>query len=502
MSNNVVRHCYLLGYKVLKMKALKILFVFGLTMVVSLDSYSQSLRIVYDFIQDEVRYYRTKPGDHIGKEISSPVVGRNKLVTLEVVNFNKFVYAADATYKSKVVEKQSDMGFLDIVSPLVNPIGSGSFFTALGGKLPEEIARGGLMATRGARTAYDDIVDAYKTLTGIESDMNSVNYAITKLNKLKYNPYLPTDTIVNMSNNIVAQIFHKSVMNPSDFSEVIVTYNKNYSNSVSNLEAATASFLREYQEYASRTEGSFEGRGMDVTVRNFNNDVQKVRQKFNPEYITAQIDYLETVYTSIVATKYTFNSSHAAKDDEIDLALNFYKVPMDKDGNYLSVDRNKLDDLAKVKEKNINIIVRGDIKVTSSVGLAFTKYKTTDEYIYRDSAIMSITGSSFSPNLGAYVNVYPYSGRTLQLGGTFGVGVPLESEQRSVNMYMGMSALLGSDSRVALHAGASLGQVKKLGSGYNVGDPLLPGDLTIPTRNVWEWGTFIGISFNIAKAGS
>lgn len=69
-------------------------------------------------------------------------------------------------------------------------------------------------------------------------------------------------------------------------------------------------------------------------------------------------------------------------------------------------------------------------------------------------------------------------------------------------MYMGMSALLGSDSRVAVHAGASLGQVQKLGAGYNLGDALLPGDLTIPTRNVWEWGTFIGVSFNIAKTGS
>lgn len=206
-------------------------------------------------------------------------------------------------------------------------------------------------------------------------------------------------------------------MNPSDFSEVIVQYNKDYANFVSNLETATVSFLREYQAYASRTEGSFEGRGLDQTVRNFNAEVKQVTKTFNPEYITAQIDFLETVYTSIVATRYTFNSSHAAKDDEIDLALNFYKVPMDQDGKYLSVDRNKISELAKVKEKKINIVVRGDIKVSSSVGLAFTKFQTTDEFIYRDSAIMSISGSSFSPNLGAYVNVYPYSGRTLQLGG-------------------------------------------------------------------------------------
>lgn len=377
------------------MKALKSLFVIALMATTSLMGYSQSLRIVYDFIQDDVHYFKTKPGDPIGKEIRSPVVGRNKMVIVEVINFNKFVYAADATYTSRMVEKQSDMGFLDIVSPLVNPLGSGSFFTALGGTLPVDVSRGGLMATRGASSAYDDIVDAYKTLTNLETDMHSVTYAISKLNKLKYNPYLPTDTIVNLSNNIVAQIFNKPVMNPSDFSEVIVQYNKDFASSVSNLETATVSFLREYREYANRTEGSFEGNGLDQTVRNFNTEVKRVTQTFNPEYITAQIDFLETVYTSIVSTRYTFNSSHAAKDDEIDLGLSFYKVPVDQDGNHLSVDRNKMSDLSKVKEKNINIVVRGDIKVSSSVGLAFTKFQTTDEFIYRDSAIMSITGSSF-----------------------------------------------------------------------------------------------------------
>jgi hypothetical protein len=484
------------------MKGLKRLFVILLAAMSGQTAYSQSLRIVYDFIQDDVRYYKTKPGDGIGKEISSPVVGRNKIVTVEVINFNKFVYAADAIYTSKVVEKQSDMGFLDIVSPLVNPIGSGSFFTALGGTLPEGVGRGGLMATRGASSAYDDILDAYNKLSNIESDMKSVAYAITKLNKLKYNPYLPTDTIVNMTNTIVAQIFNKSVMNPSDFSEVIVRYNKNYTGSVSNLKTASIAFLNEYNSYASRNEGSFNGKGLDEAVRAFNAEVNTISKTFNPDYITAQIDYLETVYTSIVSTRYKFNSSHAAKDDEIDLSLNFYKVPVDEEGNHLSVDRSKLAELAKIKEKNINIVVRGDIKVSSSVGLAFPKYQSTDEYIYRDSSILSVAGSQFSPNLGAYVNVYPYSGRTLQIGGSFGVGVPLQEEQKSVNMYMGLTALLGSDSRVGIHAGASLGQVKKLGQGYNLGDALLPGDLTIPLRNVWEWGTFIGISFNIAKTGS
>jgi hypothetical protein len=463
---------------------------------------AQSLRIVYDFIQDDIRYYKTQPGDPIGKEIASPIVGRNKLVTVEVVNFNKFVYAANATYTSKVVESQSDMGLLDVITPLVNPMGSGSFFKALGGTLPEEIGRGGVLSTRGASSAYDDILDAYNNLTDLEASVKSIEYAASKLNKLKYNPYLPTDTIVRMSNYIVGQIFNKPVVNPSDFSQVIVRMSRDYTRSVSDLKTSSVSFLKEYAEYAAMNEGQFEGRGLDQVVRNFNSEVNDISDRFNADYITKQIDYLETVYTSIVATRFKFNSSHAAKDDEIDLLLSFYKLPMNDDGTSSSVsDLNNLNALPKIKEKKVTITVRGDMKVTTSIGLAFPRYETTDDYINRDSFIVSQPGSKSSPNLGGYVNFYPYTGRTVNLGGTFGVGVPLQDENRNVNMYMGLTMLFGSESRVSLHGGASLGQVKKLGEGYAVGDQLLSSTQVVPVRNVWEWGTFIGISFNITKVG-
>lgn len=485
------------------MRTTKFIALAALLGFMGVNAQAQSLRIVYDFIQDEVSYYRTKPGDPIGKPIGSPVVGRNKIVTVEVVNFNKFVYAANATYTSKVVEQQSDMGFLDVITPLVNPLGSSSFFTALGGTLPEEIGRGGVLSTRGASSAYDDILNAYQNLTSLEASLKAIEYAGNKLNKLKYNPYLPTDTIVSMSTYIVSQIFNKPRVNPSDFSSVIVQLTKDYTSSVSNLKTATNVFIREYVDYAAtRGDQQFEGRGLDQVVRNFNQEVNEVTAVINPEYITQQVDYLETVYTSIVASTFRFNSSHAAKDDEIDLALSFYKLPVSEEsGESDMANLNNLESLPKIKEKRVNIIVKGDMKVTTSVGLGFPRFETSDEYINRDSFIVSQTGSKSAPNLAAYVNFYPYTGRSFHLGGTFGVGVPLQAETRTVNMFMGLSTLFGSSGRVALHGGFSLGQVQHLGEGYEVGDKLLSPSQDVPVRNVWEWGTFIGVSFNIGQTG-
>ncbi|MCB9262298.1 MAG: hypothetical protein H6607_07985 [Flavobacteriales bacterium] len=461
---------------------------------------SQSLKIVYDFGNDQFRYYHIKPGELQGKEIGSPIVGRNKLITVEVVNFNKFVYVANAEYTSTSFSTQNDQSFLEIISPLVNPVGAASFFTSLGGILPSEIGRGGVLSTRGAATAYDDVVDAYNSLTEIETNMKNMDYAINKLNKLKYNSYLPTDTIVHLSDFIVSQLFKKPVVTPSDFSALAVKFNTMYNSSMASLNSSVSSFLAEYEAYASERGEDFEGRGLDASVRNFRSTAQEISQSFNTEYITEKIDFLEMIYTSIKSTKFNFRSSHLAADDMIDLDLSFYKLPNPESvENEVLGDLNNLSDLPKIKSKKINITVRGDMKIKTGIGLAFPSYQSRDQFINRDSIIMSQDRGSYSPNLAGYVSFYPYTGRIVNLGGTFGVGVPLNDDKRTVNMYMGGSLLLGSNSRVAIHGGFSLGQVEKLDNGYTIGDKLQSEFDEVPTRNIWEWGNFIGISFDIGQ---
>ncbi len=461
---------------------------------------AQSLRIVYDFIKDDITYYRTKPGDKIGKEISSPIVGRNKMVQVEVVNFNKFVYTANSTFTSKQVAEQSDMSFMNIITPLVMPAGSGSFFTSLGGKLPDEVSRGGLLSTEDASNAYDDLKSAYTTMNQLESNLKSMDYAIRKLNALRYNPYLPTDTIVYLADHLVETIFKKPTVRQSDFTDAIVAFNDRYTEAKASLNSSSMSFLTAYSEYEANTEGDFAGKGMDKQVRAMSNSLNDPSSQLNLDYITERIDMLETIYTSIKSSNFSFNSSLAAKDDEVDLLLSFYQNPASADSSGPALaNLNNISNMALVKDKKIKIVVRGDMKVNTSVGLGFPKFGTTDEFFNKDSVISSQEGSSYTPNLAAYVNFYPYTGRIANLGGTFGIGVPLNDKTRTVNMFLGAAALFGSKNRVALHGGLTLGQVKKLDEGYLVGDYLLSATQEVPVRENWEWGGFVGISFNLAK---
>lgn len=473
-------------------------------LLICMGSYTaraQSLRIVYDFIKDDVTYFRTKPGDKIGKEISSPVVGRNKIVHVEVVNFNKFVYTANSTFTSKLIAEESEMSLMSIIAPLVMPAGSGTFFTSLGGKLPDEVSRGGLLSSQEASDAYDDMREAYTLLDQLESNVKSMDYAIKKLNALRYNPYLPTDTIVRMADYLIETIFKKPAVRQSDFSDAILTFNNRYSAARNSLNSSSTKFLIAYDEYASNTEGDFEGMGMDETVRSFRTNLNEPSNQVDPEYITERIDLLETIYTSIKSTNFAFNTSQAAKDDEIELVLGFYQNPVNADSSGPAIaNLTNLSLLSLVKDKKINIIVRGDMKINTSVGLGFPKFRSSVDYFNRDSVISSQSGGDYSPNLAAYVNFYPYTGRIVNIGGTFGIGVPLNDQNRNVNMFMGGVALFGSKNRVSIHGGLTLGQVKNLDEGYIVGDHLLSATQEVPIRNSWEWGGFVGISFSLPKA--
>lgn len=459
---------------------------------------AQSLRIQYDFIKDEVRFFKTSPGDKVGKEISSPIVGRNKMVQVEVINFNKFVYAANSTYTSKTVTETSDKNFLSIITPLIMPAGGGTFFSSLGGTLPDEVTRGGLLASREASASFTSLQASYQQLVTLQSNYENTDYVIKKLHDLKYNRYLPTDTIVKMSDYLVQQIFDKKAVTTQDFASAIVQFNTTMKSSVNNFNMASSRFLNAYHDFEEDMEGEdFEGKGLDNTVRQFKTEVNSAVQKVDVAALTAKMDYLETIYTSIKSTSFTFNSSYAANEDEVSLLLNFYVNPTNADGDLTQADLQNLDQLVKVKDKTIKIVVRGDVKINSSVGLAFPQFSDNTEFINKDSFIVSQSGSAYAPNLAAYINFYPYSGRMVNVGGTFGIGVPLNDATRSVNMFLGGTALFGSDSRVNLHGGFTLGQVSSLGEAYKAGDKLLSATQEVPLRKTWEWGGFIGISFNM-----
>lgn len=479
------------------MKMNKNILLVALAMIASQWTLAQRLIVQYDFLSDDYTYYEVNKNGQI-KETSRPVVTRNHNVKIEVVNYNPFVYTATASYSTKEVVESPNLNFLSMIAPLNLPTGGSSFLTSI--VTDGASTRGGLFADPKVTQALDDVQRTYMTLYQAEQMTNNIDFVVQKINKLKYNAYLPGDSIKSFTNELVTSLFGQSNVETQDFITVAAQINSAVKSDVAKLNAYVQSFESAYQNYANTRgkSGGFEGEGFNQTVRTWGAQALQFANSFNSDALLAKLDYLETEYQAIMNTPFQFNTSDVAKGDEITVVIDIYRNPMNSDGTYDAGSLSELESLTKVKSTEIDITVRGDLKINSSLGMAFPYYKDNANYINKDSVITRIDGNNYTPNIAAYLNFYPYNGKNATLGGSFGVGVPISSDTKNFNFLIGGAAIFGSSNRLVLNFGASLGQINRLDQGFTEGEQLNDALVDVPTRKAYQWGGFVGISFTIA----
>lgn len=460
-------------------------------------SFGQRLLVQYDFLHDDYTYYKIAKN---GKKtmIDRPVVTRNYNVKIEVVNFNPFVYSAIASYSSEEISEAPNLNFLSLMSPLSLPTGGSSFLSQITGagdgtRGPGAVS--GVMADPKARMAYDAVEKTYQALYQAEQMMNNIDFVLNKVHKLKYNPYLPADSIKSFTQTLLNNLFNDPSVESKDFLVLGNTINSTVKGDLALFRSNISAFNDAYEKYASTArDPNFEGKGLDQVVKSWGVQAASFIEDFDSDLLLEKLDVLEVVYQSIMNTPYNFNTNDVAKGDELTVTIDFYKNPESADGPVTDIES-----LPKIKSKEIDITVRGDMKVNSSLGIAFPYYADNQEFINKDSLITGIDGNNFTPNVSAFLNFYPYNGKNMQVGGTFGVGVPMSADSKNFNFLMGMSTIFGNDNKLVLNFGPTLGQVNKLDNGFSIGDNL--GDVLsdVPTRKAYQWGAFVGVSFTIAS---
>jgi hypothetical protein len=465
------------------------------------DVFAQRLLVDYDFLNDDFTYYEvSKNGTK--KEISRAMVTRNYNVKIVVSNYNPFVYTAVASYSTTEIQDAPNLNFLSMISPLGLPTGGSSFLNSI--TTGSETSRGGLFSDPKASQALEKVQEAYMTLYQAEQMTNNIDFVMQKVNKLKYNPYLPTDSIKSFTHELVSSLFGQSTVETQDFLAVANQINSTVNSDVAKLNGYVQNFESAYQKYATTrgSAGGFEGEGYDKMVQNWGSQAIQFANSFDSKILLEKLDYLEIEYQSIMNTPFHFNTSDIAKGDEIVVTIDFYKNPENTDGSFTAASISDISNLTKVKTKEVDVTVKGDLKINSSIGMAFPYYKDNAEFINKDSLITRTDGNNFTPNIAAYINFYPYTGKNATIGGTFGVGVPISADTKNFNFLLGGSTIFGSDNKLVLNFGATLGQVNKLDQGFVEGDNL--GDVLteVPTKKAYQWGAFIGISFALADIGN
>ena len=479
------------------MKPIKKLSLVILTFLLAQNTFGQRLLIRYDFLNDDYTYFEVSK-EGVRKQISRAIVKRNHNIKVEVVNYNPFVYTALASFSSEDFDDTPNLNFLSMISPLGLPTGGSSFLNSISGV---ETTRGGLWADPKATQALEKVQSTYMTLYKAEQMTNNIDFVMQKVHKLKYNQYLPTDSIKSFTASLMESLFGEQNIESQDFLSVANQINNTVNSDVARLKSYVTNFKNAYNDYATTRgrSGGFEGEGYDKLVENWGYQAMQFASTFDSELLLKKLDYLETEYQAIMNTPFNFNTSDVANGDQIEITIDFYKNPIDKDGVYANSSISDVSKLDKIKTKKVDVTVKGDLKINSSIGMAFPYYEDNAEFINRDSSITKIDGTNFTPNLAAYLNFYPYNGKNVSFGGTFGVGIPISSDGKNFNFLMGASTIFGSDNRIILNFGATLGQVNKLDQGFEVGDNLGSSIANVPTRKAYQWGGFVGISFSLVN---
>ncbi|MBI5914281.1 MAG: hypothetical protein HY842_02820 [Bacteroidetes bacterium] len=154
------------------------------------------------------------------------------------------------------------------------------------------------------------------------------------------------------------------------------------------------------------------------------------------------------------------------------------------------------------------IFSRGGFKIDFSTGL-FKTWLTDYNYILKDTFVITTLPvdtlekviykkdeGDFNIGLGILAHARFRIGEWIDPAIT--TGFILQTGKNPTIQYLaGVSALLGREQRWVFSVGASMGQVKRLGTGLKEGIPIKSTATNeVPTRDVWETNWFVGISYN------
>ncbi len=203
----------------------------------------------------------------------------------------------------------------------------------------------------------------------------------------------------------------------------------------------------------------------------------------------SSITNLYLKYVELEEHPFEYNFMTQGQDDEMDLKIQLFQ----KD----STGEVKVGALP-IKERKINVAVAGGIKINASVGLGFSQYfKTPQLYFVQQDTIRSEDGDQFLPMVTTMLHFYPQTIGSVSAGGAFGVGFPITGENKSLAFFLGPTLIFGKQQRIILSGGMMGGQVKRLSKGFKAGDYFPDSGGDIPTKNAYDLGYFLSITFNL-----
>lgn len=457
-----------------------------LALCLSFFSFSQErYRILYDYESEKVTYLKIDQNNNVIDTLSQPKIKRNSMVELKLKNVNPFAVDVQTDVKEEELH-QAGSGFN--FSSLLGGINSFSG-SDLGLNLAN-LPSGDLFSKSSSRGP--GISSGFSDLNEMNSNISALK---TTLMSNLVNPNLSKEEILENVINTANMQQDARLSDPSDNFYVFVTQlEKVVQEDKAELASEIKAMSKEVATEADTDESLSRG---ELIERNYLiSDLQSLLESVdNSTFQTVEnLNKIKSLYSMLEASSFERTYDYMLEADKVDIQLRFVQ-------SEFATSADNSNDVSTLKTRNIKLYSKGGFKINTGIALTVNNFgdSSQDFYIAEDGTIGADSNNHFTPNLSTMINFYPYTGKNFNIGGTFGLSIPISGDNnaKGVNFLLGPSMHFGSKSRLSVSGGLAYGPVKKLTNGLEVGDSTTFGSVDNFTKNVYDFGYFFGISFSL-----
>ncbi len=496
------------------------------------NSLAQDLHIYYDAETTLIKYI------YDGEEIKSPKVKKDGNIFLHVENYNNYIYSLEVKANNQLLQIPPGSGLGSIIPlggtgvniPLMGDSGAGGGYINIPGGGGDEF---GFVSEEEEDSDFEQFQLLYLEYEGILNNMVKKEAAFSKIyeevgkieierefrsiglseiHKIKWNPNLTPAQVKRMSYQ-----FLNKILEIEDTSQITLDYliqkgddrpelsksrslleknSKDYDEDVADLTMFSEKIKNvnlSFDEFFFMQDNAIEIQKKALDVQQSIETQKALIDKLYKNTGTKELQKMTSIwyeYEALKANDFSYTYRTEATGDRTVLSIKF--TAKDSLGNVLPINKKEL--------APIKVPVYGGMKINVSVGLSFGQYfDQPQSYYLQDTVILAENADAFLPIITSFFHFYPQRVGNLSIGGNFGIGIPISNSEsgQSVSFFLGPSFIFGKSQRIVLSTGLMGGKVQQLSQGLKAGDKLPPFS-AVPTRNSYQLGYFLGVSFNIA----
>ncbi|BAO74627.1 hypothetical protein [Winogradskyella sp. PG-2] len=444
-------------------------------------------RITYDYKTEKVNYLLLDKNSNVIDTLNNPKLKRNSLVELKLRNINPFAVQVRTDVKEEdLISSGQGFNFSSLLGGINSFTGDNIDLNT--SNLPDSGLFKSEAGTRGSASATSNFKDLNNTITNVSA------LKTTLLSNL-LNPNLDKESI--LKNIVETADAEQDVRLPSakdNFYVYIAKVEKSIKESRSDLES-NINIMSNAVELEIENDIDL-SRGQLVSRNIALGDLQRLMTNLNQSTNQSlkSLEELRSLYTVLEASNFEQTYDYEITADKVNIELKF--VQSDFSSN-IENDASP----TTLKTRNIKLFSKGGFKINTSVAMTLNNFgsKSNDYFIDESGVIGADQNDFFVPNLSTMINFYPFMGENFNIGGSFGLSIPISGNDNvnGVNFLFGPSLFFGSNSRLSLSGGLAYGPVQKLTNGLEAGDSTSFTSIDNFTKNVYDFGYYFGISFSL-----